>query len=70
MRHLARRRNIQPHHDAIEVWTHGRIIFHHQRIVSRHDVIGRIGQPVQRLVPFQHFGDAIHHRKRPALLEI
>ena len=61
---------IQPHRDSLQPPARGRVVFHDQRIVSGDDVVGGIGQPVERVVAFEHFGDVIDHGERPALLKV
>src|SRR5256885_1937101 len=60
------RRDIEPRHDAGQLRTRRRIEFHHQRIVSRHDVLRRRRIRAQRVVGLQHQPDVERGGERPA----
>jgi len=66
----ARGRHVQTYNNALQFGFGRRIVFHHERIVSRHDVLGRFGQPVEQFEAFQHLPHVECDRKRASLLEI
>ena len=67
---MAAWRDVEPHSDALKLRLDRGVVFHDQRIVSGHDVLRRIRQPVEQVEPFQHFRNVIDNGERAPLLEI
>ncbi len=62
--------NVEADGDAVKIGAGRGIAAHDERVVAGDDMCGRIGQAVQKIETFEHFGDVVNDGKGTALFEI
>src|SRR5712692_1504573 len=61
---------IQAHRDSLEFGLCRRVALHDQRIVARHDELGRIRELAQAPVAFDHLADVVDDGERPISVQV
>src|ERR1700733_4951066 len=65
-----RRFGVEPHHDALKLWLRCPVELHHQRIVTRNNVIRRGGQSLEDAKRIDHLAQVQADSERPVTCHI